>query len=270
MTRPPDTSPLRYYPAAVLDRSLAFKPVARLREKVIAARAPEPAGVPDDGLPLPPGRLRVLVAGTGDPGVFMESSRTGAEVVETALAAAGRELSGTVLDFGCGCGRTARRWRGRDIELHGCDYNPRLVDWCRRNLPFMQVAVNQPDPPAPYGDATFDVVYAISILTHLTEARAARWVADWRRLLRPGGTLVVTTIGDDYAGQLPAAQRARYDAGDAVVVKPRVEGLNVCVAHTPREHVRRLFADWSELAFTPGTAMPRFRQDVYVFSPSGA
>jgi SAM-dependent methyltransferase len=258
-------SPLRYYPAAFLDRSLAFKPVARLRERVIALGAPRAAGVPDDGLPLPPAALRVLVAGTGDPDVFMASSVRGAEVVERALTAAGRELTGTVLDFGCGCGRVARRWRARDFELHGCDYNERLVEWCRRNLPFMQAAVNPADPPAPYPDAAFDVIYALSIVTHLTEARAARWVADWRRLLRPGGTLVVTTIGDEYAHQLNDAQRARYEAGEAVVVKPRVEGLNVCVAHTPRPHVERVFADWSQLAFLPGG--PRFGQDAYVFSP---
>jgi SAM-dependent methyltransferase len=232
---------------------------------VIAARAPEPQSEAPDGLPIPPARLRVLVDGHGDPDGFLRDSRAGADVIRYALADAGRSLSGSVLDFGCGCGRTTRNWAALGLDLHGCDYNPRLVEWCRENLPFMEATVNGLEPPAPYEHSTFDVVYAISILTHLTEELAARWVSEWRRILRPGGVLVVTTIGDSYREQLSAAGRERYDAGEAVVKAPRVEGLNACVAHHPQSYVvDELLADFDVLAFVPGGTVPSFQQDAYV------
>ena len=259
MPRPADKSRLRYYPAAVLDRASVLKPVARLREHVIAARAPEVEG-------LPPAKLRVLVDGKGDPDWFLHVSRAGASRVRLALERAGRDLSGTVLDFGCGCGRTARQWSG--LDLHGCDYNARAVAWCQANLPHMRATVNDLEPPAPYPDAMFDVVYAISVLTHLSDELARRWVDDWRRILKPGGVLVVTTIGDVYRDQLNAAARARYDSGLPFVKAARLEGLNACVAHHPPAYVRgTLFRDWRELAFVPGDPAPGFRQDAFVWAP---
>ena len=258
-------SRLRYYPAALADRASGLRPVARLRERVIAARAAEPDEGAPDGLPIPPASLRVLVDGHGDPAGFLRYSRAGADVIRTALTEAGRGFEGSVLDFGCGCGRTARNWAELGIDLHGCDYNSRLVGWCQERLPFMEARVNGLEPPAPYEDSTFDVVYAISILTHLTEELAARWVSEWRRILKPDGVLVVTTIGDAYREHLSAAGRERYEAGEVVVKAPRVEGLNACVAHHPRSYVvDELLADFDVLAFLPGGTVPSFLQDAYV------
>ena len=39
---------------------------------------------------------------------------------------------GAVLDFGCGYGGIIRHWADLPVEIHGCDYNPVLIDWCRR------------------------------------------------------------------------------------------------------------------------------------------
>ena len=242
-------------------------PVARLRERVVAARAPRSDGPGPDGLPLPPALLRVQVDGRGDPGAFLERGATGAALVREMVPAAGRDLEelGAMLDFGCGCGRVARHWASlTGPELHACDYNPRLVRWCAENLPFVSARTNALEPPAPYPDARFDLVYAISVLTHLTESLAARWVADWERILRPGGLLLVTTHGDAYRDALGTRQRERYDAGEAVVVSARMAGANACAAHHPPAYVtERLLRDFELVAFRPGPS-PRFRQDVYL------
>ena len=80
---------------------------------------------------------------------------------------------GSILDFGCGCGRVVRWWRDLPAEIHGSDFNPTLVRWCRENLPFGVFEVNRPEPPLPYPDDSFDLVYALSVLTHLAGRDAA-------------------------------------------------------------------------------------------------
>ena len=235
MPRPAGTPRLQYYRAALVNRATAFKPVFRLHERIIAARAREPTDPAPDGLPLPPARLRVLVDGHGDPEGFLSDSAATANAIRRALAQAGVEPGGlgSVLDFGCGCGRTARHWPDMGWDLHGCDYNPELVAWCREALPFMEVRANKLEPPTAFPAERFDLVYAISILTHLSERLAQRWVTEWARVLKPGALLLVTTHGDFYRSSLNQKKRQRYDAGEIVVSKARLEGLNACAAHHP-------------------------------------
>lgn len=251
----------RYYPAALLDRATALKPVARAREAVAAARA---AGddAPHGGLPVPPAKLRVLVSGPSRE-LFIDETNAGVHAISEVL---GDYLRGSVLDFGCGCGRTARHWSGLGLDLHGCDYNPELVDWCRENLPFMTAARNGARPPAPYPPDRFDVVYAISVLTHLTEESQRAWMSEWRRILKPGGCLLFTTHGDSHSHKLGRRELPRYEAGELVVRHPSIEGLNQCVAHHPPAYVRdTLLCGWELARFRPASD---YLQDMWLASPS--
>src|SRR5215210_6063682 len=140
MPRPEGTSHLRYYAATAVSRATALRPLARLREEAMALREPAPSDPAPGGIPLPPARLRVLVTRQDSDG-FVRSGAREAATIRRVVAGAGFELDslGAILDFGCGCGRVARHWAGLEgPEIHGCDYNPRLVDWTARNLPFMQ------------------------------------------------------------------------------------------------------------------------------------
>jgi SAM-dependent methyltransferase len=242
--------------------------VSCLRERVLAARAAELEGPAPDGLPLPPARLRVLVDGSGTPEGFLAQSDVHARLIRDTLASADVHLErlGAILDFGCGCGRTARRWASLSgPELHGCDYNPQLVAWCREHLPFMEARVNALEPPAPYPDESLDLVYALSILTHLPDDLAHGWVAEWARILKPGGLLLVTTHGDAYRPALGRRAGPRYDAGQAVVVGSRMAGANACTAHHPPSYVtERLLTAFEPVAFVPGGSVPHFRQDVHL------
>jgi SAM-dependent methyltransferase len=253
-----------YYSAALVDRASDLTPVARLRERLIAAKGWELEGDAPDGLPMPPARLRVLVNGSGDPHAFLRGSAETAQIIRSALAEAGVELAGTVLDFGCGCGRVARQWNAAGIELHGCDYNGEGVRWCQENLSFVEARVNGLEPPSPYEADSFDVIYAISILTHLTERVAHAWMAEWARILKPGGVLLFTVHGDAYRDELGKKARPAYDAGAMVVKGSRVEGLNACVANHPYRYVTEQLLDGFELlGFTPNPSST-FAQDVYV------
>lgn len=269
MPRRPGLSDLLHYSAAAANQAVvSLRPLARLRERRLAARAGSLEGQPPDGLPLPPARLRVLVDADGDPELFLRRAEINARVVQENLGAAGVELEqlGAVLDFGCGCGRTARRWAGlRGPELHGCDYNADLVGWCRENLPFMETRVNPLAPPSPYPDDRFDLVYVISILTHLPVELGHRWVADFARVLKPGGLLLLTTYGDAYRHRLGRRIGPRYDAGEAVTVGGRLAGMNACTAYHPPSYVTgSLLREFEPLHFVAGGTVAGFDQDAHL------
>jgi 2-polyprenyl-3-methyl-5-hydroxy-6-metoxy-1,4-benzoquinol methylase len=255
----------------VLDSVSLLKPAYRVYEALQTMKGGSSARIEEaDGLPLPPASLRTLVAGTPDPVWFLESGRTQATMIAEALERHGKPIAEVdyVLDFGCGCGRIIRHWAGLGKpEIHGSDYNQRLVRWCVANLRFAQFSANELAPPLDYPEELFDAVYAISIVTHLPEELEQAWIAELSRILKPGGLLLLTTHGASYLERLAPEERERYEAGEVVVRWAAVAGTNLCTTFHPEAYVReRLATELELLEFTPeGGAVGSPRQDLAVF-----
>jgi ubiquinone/menaquinone biosynthesis C-methylase UbiE len=99
---------------------------------------------------------------------------------------------GRILEVGCGTGGllVAAARMGRTIE--GVDLASRWLVIARRRLKDHGLNVSLLAAEAerlPYPSQTFDAVVADSVLEHLDDP--ARAVAEWRRVLRPGGRLIV-------------------------------------------------------------------------------
>jgi ubiquinone/menaquinone biosynthesis C-methylase UbiE len=196
-------------------------------------------GTPD-GLPFPPLKLRYLISGNRNDtkSSFLEMGRLCAQRIVETLKKAGAEIESfdAILDFGCGCGRTIRHFRTlKKTKLYGTDYNPQLVNWCRRNLPFGEFGVNQLHPPLLYPDETFDLVYAFSVFTHLPEPLQFSWMSELSRVLKPGSYLVISTLPLEL---LPESQRI----SQMVVRKGSEAGANACMAYHSAAYVEEKLA----------------------------
>ena len=235
-----------------LDRARLLRPAERLREEWLVRRVPDRCGCGPDGIPLPPPRLRLLVAGrSADSAYFLQVGRQMFEGIRGGVHSMGRDVEelGAVLDFGCGCGRVARHWASvPGPELHGCDYNGELVEWCASNLCALRATRNEPDPPLPYVSGSFDLIYALSVFTHLDDELQRQWLEEFRRVLAPGGLLVVSVLGSSVADRLGPSERRRFEAGAMVVQRPRLAGRNLCSVYHPRAYVERtLLAGWDDV-----------------------
>jgi len=220
------------------------------------------------GLPLPPPDLIHAVAGTADPSWFLESGALAAQAIRAVLGkhAATIDDLGAVLDFGCGSGRVLRHWA--DVEgpaFHGSDYNVSLIEWCERNLPFARYQVNTLAPLLGYDDETFDLVYALSVFTHLPEVDQLAWMDELARVLRPGGFLLLTTHGWFYRTSLLPGDEERFAAGQMIVYGDTAAGTNTCATFHPESWVRRVLArGFDVLDFVPEGALGNPRQDLYL------
>ncbi|MBV9288123.1 MAG: class I SAM-dependent methyltransferase [Hyphomicrobiales bacterium] len=220
-----------------------------------------------DGLPLPPPRLRTSVSGAPDLWMYVEGGELAEKSVREALDRCRVAIGSlrAILDFGCGCGRVLRRWRGLDARICGADVNAAAVNWCRAHLPFAEVGVNGLEPPLAYGEATFDLVYAISVFTHLPVRTQLAWRDELRRVLRPGGLLLLSVAGDAYIDRLTRKERRIYADGECVVRRPTAAGANICVTFHPPAFVRSPLADgWELLDHTPRGSLGSPHQDLVV------
>ena len=220
-----------------------------MRPEDCANTAPAESGDPrsgtPDGLPIPPAELRYLVS--GDPNdtasSFFDMGSLCARRIVESLNKADVEIDSfdAILDFGCGCGRTIRHFRtlGK-AKLYGTDYNPTLIDWCHRNLPFGRFGLNQLHPPLVYPGEAFDLVYAFSVFTHLPESLQFSWMKELSRVLRPAGYLVISTLP---LGMLAEGKRT----GQMVVCKGSEAGANACLAYHAFAYVEEKLAKGFEV-----------------------
>jgi len=188
--------------------------------------------------PAPPEPLQIRVAGAAA-GEFHATGVAAARRIAEILHAAGHPLARqrTILDFGCGPGRLAACLHEMHphAKLHACDIDAEAIAWASDALSDVaEFHVNAAEPPLPFADGAFDLVCAISVFTHLPEPLARAWLAELRRVLKPGGVLLTTTLN-------PAA----YDLPTSVKAAGSAAG----------------FAYWSDAAATEG--LPDFYRLAY-------
>jgi SAM-dependent methyltransferase len=102
--------------------------------------------------------------------------------------------------------------------FQGCDIDGEAVSWCLASYPHevkrgrFAFACNGDLPPAPFKSDSFDLVYGISVFTHLPEDLQLKWLAELRRVAKPDGLVVLSTSGDGLIrGHLGAEDRRVLD-----------------------------------------------------------
>ncbi|HLC43250.1 MAG TPA: class I SAM-dependent methyltransferase [Methylomirabilota bacterium] len=243
---------------------LTYSAYQRLKVMRSAASGP----LADQGLPVPPPGLIVLVAGTADVEWFLRSGRLAAGSIRDILARNGRPIEGfhSILDFGSGCGRVVRHWSDIAASIAGSDCNGQAVEWCRRNLPFARFEVNDLRPPLAFDREEFGFAYALSVFTHLPEELQFAWIDELRRVLVPDGLLLLTIHGERSSKDLTLTEQARFHAGECVVRWEAAAGTNLCSAYDPVSFVREKLARGFEVVDAePEGAKGNPYQDVFLF-----
>ena len=167
--------------------------------------------------------------------------------IERALPSGWSFEGKTVLDFGCGAGRTLRHFlpEADTAEFWGCDIDAESIDWLESNLsPPLRVFQNGPVPPLSPLDETFDLIWAVSVFTHLAETWSS-WLLELRRVLKPGGLLVATFMGEGMSDRIAGEEWAGDRVGMNVIRYGQSWDLGgPMVLHSPwwiREHWGRGF-----------------------------
>ncbi len=168
----------------------------RIRE--LAELTPVIGGPAASAPPVPPRRLR---ARTGVPGAreFVDGGRQAAMELAQALVAAERSpvSVASVLDFGCGAGRVLPQFAALapESEGAGCDVDASAIVWAQEHLPAFGWSVSSFAPPLPYPSGRFEVVYSVSVFSHLGAGMTTSWLAELGRVLADDGVALLSVHG---------------------------------------------------------------------------
>lgn len=142
----------------------------------------------------------------------------GGSVARLLRDAADLKRDSDALEVGCGCGRVAialadflapGRYTGIDVDrvsVKAFACNPVLARARFRVLHVnVENEVYNPGGKArstefafPFPDASFDVVFAISVFTHMLSEEVDHYVEEIARVLRPGGRFLVSALLTDF------------------------------------------------------------------------
>jgi SAM-dependent methyltransferase len=103
------------------------------------------------------------------------------------------------LDLGCGDGRLTAELDAS--ELTAADVSPLALERARAHLPDARLVELKPDAGLPFGDGSFDLVLCAETIEHVRDVQLL--LSEIRRVLRPGGTLALTTPANLPVGRRP-------------------------------------------------------------------
>jgi len=224
-------------------------------------------------MPVPPRHLIKRVHGLDRVDLFLRSGRQSVRDLRTILSEVGRDLDKfeRVLDFGCGCARTIR-WlleMPESASLFGTDIDPEAIEWCQNSIRRAKFTVNSLEPPSPYADSSFDLVFLFSVFTHLDEGQQSQWLRELVRITRQKAVILITTHGECARSQMGLSEKeqAIYDEKGFVYRKRKTDGRPDCYggATHSREYALESFSRYFEVLGYFERGLTNY-QDVVVLS----
>ncbi len=95
-----------------------------------------------------------------------------------------------VLDLGCGAGRFVAVLQAAGADAIGVEHAEGALERARRVAPGADLRRVQPDGSLPLGHGEVDLVWCSEVLEHVVDTTG--FLTEVRRVLRPGGRLLVT------------------------------------------------------------------------------
>ena len=156
------------------------------------------------GIPLPPAYF-LYETYMPDYERYMDDGRVAAqEIIDWTI----RYIPGSpvmIMEWGCGVARIVRHLPAILQERAGisaCDINEKMINWDRENIQGIEFSRINLFPPTMYTPGQFNIVYAISVFTHIDGREHMSWIMEMHRILMQGGIFLFTTHGKNFYHQL--------------------------------------------------------------------
>jgi ubiquinone/menaquinone biosynthesis C-methylase UbiE len=167
--------------------------------------------------------------------------------------------SDCVLDVGCGIGRTAvslTKYLNKEGKYEGFDVVKKGVDWCNSkigkdfpNFNFKYIPLNNDlyntesnkanDFKFPYADNMFDVVFLVSVFTHMQIDEINHYLSEIERVLKPNGKCLATFFlyNDENEYEVSSIKGFSFPVkmNDYRLMDSRVKSANVAVNESKLE-----------------------------------
>jgi ubiquinone/menaquinone biosynthesis C-methylase UbiE len=184
---------------------------------------------------------------------------TGKEIVECA----GKYLIGNpekVLEWGCGVSRIIRHLHDfypSTTGVYGCDINSGMISWNQRNIRDVAFDVINFEPPTRYNAGQFDMIYGMSVFTHIVVEQQKGWLREMHRILKPEGVFLFTTHGYNYLEKMLGHERKQLEETGGFTKSYYKKGHRMMSSYNlPEKFGQLVKEDFDVLEFWDGKEFP--------------
>ena len=157
-------------------------------------------------------------------------------------------------------------FKNLDIKYYGSDYNSKTIEWAKENFKKFNIKKNNLQPPLPFKNNEIDVIYCVSVFTHLSELNTIKFIHDLHRILKKDGILIATFHGDMNSKLLLEDELIKYKKGEFIERGNVYEGSRIYTSFQPDKFIEREFKNFKILeTIKCNNENQSFQQDWWVF-----
>ena len=154
---------------------------------------------------------------------------------------------GILLDFGCGSGEIAATFAEAGWRVTAGDLSPAMIETARQQWPGRAVEwiTLAPGAALPFAEGGFDLVICSSVLEYV--GAPARQLAEFARVLRPGGWCCVTVPDMRHSARQAEAPKQRIALNPALFMLARLTPWRSTYEYLRLSINRFTLAEWASL-----------------------
>ena len=165
----------------------------------------------------------------------------------------------SILDWGCGTGRVTRHLPDYfpGAKITGADVNPSCIEWLQNNIPDIQWILSNATDRGENLIGSYDLIIALSVLTHLPANEQANWLNKLHSLLNPQGLVWLSTHGKSYMHQLTHQQKKQLsEQGILTLGAIKIGSRQMRTYHSYSGMQQLLGRDWEIVMYYDGQKLP--------------
>jgi SAM-dependent methyltransferase len=156
----------------------------------------------------------------------------------------------TILEWGCGVARIVRHIPnliGKRDRVFGTDINREMIDWNSTNITNVNFSKIDYSPPTHFDGNQFNLVFGLSVFTHIECSLQANWMAEIHRIMSDNGVFLFSTHGKIYEARLGAKEKSRLDIQGAVTIDYKEKGHRMMSTHNRYENFKTIVQEYFEI-----------------------
>ena len=203
---------------------------------------------------LPPDTL-LYETGKLDYATYFQSGQEAAAEINSLYTLFHPTPTLAILDWGCGVGRVTRHLPAYfpNANIVGADANPDCIQWLQNNIPEIQWIQSNTADRGETLTGSYNLITALSVLTHLPAKEQANWLKKLHSLLHPEGLMWLSTHGKNYLYQLTHQQKKQLSEQGILTLGTDKKGSRQMRTYHSYSGMKQLLGqDWEIVMYYDG------------------
>lgn len=155
-----------------------------------------------------------------------------------------------ILDWGCGVARVTRhipKHVDKNSLITGADINDQMIKWNSEKIPEVKFFKINYYPPANFSATQFNLVFALSVFTHIEADFQLKWIEEMYRLISDKGIFLFTTHGKKYNSRLSEPDRYELNTKGFITKSYRKKGHRMMTTYNDPESFKKILVPYFDI-----------------------